>query len=111
MSMNIKCVLDNVVSEQSIQPVEIFSDVSNVRVMDWWEDLDKPTITFGNPDAYCQRIIHLSQGSACSTGRQQQYIRMEFECGGTSYQVFSAMPIFITNSTGKTIEAYHPVRK
>ena len=96
----------------------VFSDVSTYHLEDYWLDVVQRVgslngLPCSDPQEAESYHIHHSHpiGVGSAGDIQQQYLRFNFECGGKKHEVWTAMPVYVMNGDGKTIQKYEPVRK
>lgn len=107
-----------------IDPCRMFTEVNDLRVSDMFRAIvdlspDGPNgpIPYPLPDdadvtIYIERALDPSVGVAVQSTHypEQQALLVQFECYGKKYAIWTEMPLFCMNDSGKTIKAYHPVR-
>lgn len=103
--MIIKLITQPNLGVDSIEQFRLVDNVQSVTVRDFWTD--------GSGGDLCENNAHLT---IAYTGdeKYKSYHWLSFECkldDGSLYYIDTAMPVFVMNDKGKTIETLYPSHK
>lgn len=100
--MLIKAITHENVSPNAVEHATLFDNVQHLNVSD--------TFDLGVTDNGETGDAIIIRNSRCvPNGGQQQYVRLSFFENGKARILYSAMPVYVMNDSGKTVEQYHPV--
>lgn len=100
--MLIKAITHHAVSPNAVEYATIFDNVQHLNVSD--------TFDIRSTEATGDEIVIHYDGCVPNTPHQQ-YVCLKFFENGKPRILYSAMPVYVMNDNGKTVESYHPISK
>lgn len=100
--MLIKAITQSYVSQNAVEHSLIFDNVQHLDVSDTFALLVDQNGETGD-------AIVIQNDGVRATNSQQQYVRLSFFENGNGRIIYSALPVYVMNDSGKTVQSYHPV--